>query len=170
MSKELERLIVIFRTYEHEDDEEAPPVFRDVIALYPYEPADVYGQSCQSFQRVGQHSGANYIRVLEDTRPATAEEAEALQQLIEEMYNVTIERRYRRPSDATEVRRNKLGLEGPYEMWSEYGPVECEKCSRKIPYLEATDCPVAEEDEEDHPSGRITLCRSCARTYNRGDE
>ncbi len=47
----------------------------DIIALFPAEPSDINGWYCLSYERLGQHSGADYHGVIQATRPATVEEA-----------------------------------------------------------------------------------------------
>lgn len=45
----------------------------DVIALFPQIPQDVYGHYCVSYERVGQHGGANYD-IVSQTSPASPDE------------------------------------------------------------------------------------------------
>lgn len=68
------------------DTETTPVVFRrwrgtnDIIALFPAEPSDIAGLYCLSYERVGQHGGADYHGVVQASRPATDEEATSLAQ------------------------------------------------------------------------------------------
>ena len=48
------------------------------IALFPQLPADAHGELCESYERVGQHGGADYHGVVRHTRPATADESAEL--------------------------------------------------------------------------------------------
>lgn len=52
----------------------------DIIALFPAEPSDINGWYSLSYERIGQHSGADYHGVVQATRPATDEEAASLAQ------------------------------------------------------------------------------------------
>lgn len=47
----------------------------DIIALFPEIPSDIFGRYCQSYEHVGQHSGADYHGVVQATKPVSAEEA-----------------------------------------------------------------------------------------------
>lgn len=58
------RTVVIFRVFKD----------GDVLALFPYEPGTGEPDSCSSYQRVGQHSSADYTHCIKATRPATPEE------------------------------------------------------------------------------------------------
>lgn len=68
------------------DNERTSVVFRrwretnDLIALFPAEPSDMSGWYCLSYERSGQHAGADYHGVIQATRPATDEEAASLAQ------------------------------------------------------------------------------------------
>lgn len=44
-----------------------------VFALFPEEVADLEGH-CMCYQHVGQHSGADYLRCVHESRPATEQE------------------------------------------------------------------------------------------------
>ncbi len=48
-----------------------------VFALMPYEPAD-YNGHCVSYERVGQHSSADYAGCIKASKPATKAEAAPL--------------------------------------------------------------------------------------------
>jgi hypothetical protein len=62
--------------------EPVPVVFRmwpkrnggECIALFPTCPADYDGLLCDSYERVGQHGGADYALVIRATRPAKPRE------------------------------------------------------------------------------------------------
>jgi hypothetical protein len=47
----------------------------DVIALFPALPADLYGDFCDSYETVGQHSGADYHGVVQHTKPCSLNDA-----------------------------------------------------------------------------------------------
>ncbi len=50
----------------------------DVFALFPTDPADIYGHLCTSYQHIGQHSAADYYHCIRNSRPATRPEAAPL--------------------------------------------------------------------------------------------
>ena len=58
----------------------APVIFRvwgrdkEVMALFPAEPADYEGRYCSSYAHVGQHGSADYAGCVMRSRPATPEE------------------------------------------------------------------------------------------------
>ena len=89
-----EKTLVIFRRW------------RDggcIIALFPAEPSDINGWYCLSYERIGQHSGADYYGVIQATRPATDDEAASLaQELTRIGYNL---QPIRRASQAVHERR-----------------------------------------------------------------
>ncbi len=68
------------------DNETTQVVFRrwrdcgGIIALFPAEPSDIDGWYCLSYERVGQHGGADFHAVMQATRPATEQEAASLAQ------------------------------------------------------------------------------------------
>jgi hypothetical protein len=68
---ENETTLVVFRRWRDTND---------IIALFPAEPSDIEGWYCLSYERVGQHSGADYYGVIQATRPATEDEAASLAQ------------------------------------------------------------------------------------------
>jgi hypothetical protein len=77
----------------------------DIIALFPAEPSDIDGWYCLSYERVGQHSGADFHGVVQATRPATAEEAAPLAEELTRLgYNL-------QPSDGP--RRPPTSAAGP---------------------------------------------------------
>lgn len=47
----------------------------DIIALFPELPTDIFGEFCEAFQHVGQHGGADYWGVIQQTTPVTLDEA-----------------------------------------------------------------------------------------------
>lgn len=47
----------------------------DVIALFPALPADLYGEYCDAYEHVGQHSGADYFGVIQQTTPCSSEQS-----------------------------------------------------------------------------------------------
>lgn len=50
----------------------------DVIALFPEIPADLYDDLCEAYEHIGQHGGANYWSVIQQTLPVKLHEAEDL--------------------------------------------------------------------------------------------
>lgn len=54
---------VVFRVWE-----------KEIIALFPEIPSDNTGYHCESYMRVGQHSGADYEGIIHRSRPAIAVE------------------------------------------------------------------------------------------------
>ncbi len=50
----------------------------EVIALFPAIPADLFGMYTLSYERLGQHGGADFHLVVGATRPATHAEASSL--------------------------------------------------------------------------------------------
>ena len=50
----------------------------DVIALFPELPADLYGDYCDAYEHVGQHGGADYHGVVQNTTPCSVGHAAAL--------------------------------------------------------------------------------------------
>ena len=61
-----------------------PVVFRrwkdtaTIIALFPDSPADINGWYCDSYERIGQHGGADYHGVIAHTVPASQKESAPL--------------------------------------------------------------------------------------------
>lgn len=64
----------------------------DVLALFPEEPCDNKG-GVMSYQRLGQHSGADYAHCIQATRPATPEEYAPLQKELEGLGHSLVIRR-----------------------------------------------------------------------------
>ncbi len=55
----------------------------DIIALFPAEVSDYQGQYCLSYMHIGQHGGAEYSLILQQTLPTKpAEYADLLKELI----------------------------------------------------------------------------------------
>jgi len=83
VKRDLEITRMIFRTFKE----------GDVIAIMP----DLsYGLSglCESYQRIGQHGGADYLSVMKSTRAATDAEIKPLLMELEGLgYNVKIAKR-----------------------------------------------------------------------------
>lgn len=48
----------------------------DLIALFPLEPADEYGDLCGSWMQIGEHGGADYHGVIAQTKPVSKKAAE----------------------------------------------------------------------------------------------
>jgi hypothetical protein len=89
-----EKTLVVFRRWR---------ATKDIIALFPAEPSDINGWFCLSYERVGQHSGADYYGVIQATRPATDEETASLaQELTRIGYNL---QPIKRASQAVHERR-----------------------------------------------------------------
>lgn len=62
-----------------------------IIALFPELPATVGGYDCSSYEHVGQHGAADYHLVIQNTRPATVEEAAELSaELTRRGYNLKV--------------------------------------------------------------------------------
>ena len=47
----------------------------DVIALFPELPSDLFGDYCDAYEHVGQHGGADYHGVIQQTTPCSTEQA-----------------------------------------------------------------------------------------------
>lgn len=64
-----------------------PVVFRwwtgSVIALFPGTDADGTGRYCDSYQHIGQHSGADYHNIVRNSRPAKPAEYRVLKRELE---------------------------------------------------------------------------------------
>lgn len=50
----------------------------DVLALFPYEKADVHSLYCMSYQHHGQHAHADYTGVISRTRPVKIDDPDVL--------------------------------------------------------------------------------------------
>ena len=62
-----------------------------LIALFPELPADNYGAFCVSYEHVGQHGGANYNGVIDQSRPAHVSEIDDLKAELEGIgYNLQV--------------------------------------------------------------------------------
>lgn len=65
-------------------DEKVKVVYRrwrdtgTLIALFPELPADYRGIYCDAYETIGQHGGADYIGVIQATKPASTSEADDL--------------------------------------------------------------------------------------------
>jgi hypothetical protein len=46
-----------------------------IIALFPALPADLYGEYCDAYEHVGQHGGADYFGVIQQTTPCSSEQS-----------------------------------------------------------------------------------------------
>lgn len=79
---------VIFRKY--------PGPEGEVIALFPTVRADNLGH-CGCFVHVGQHVAADYVRVIQDTRPATPEEYADPKAELERVHHYRLRPVLRRP-------------------------------------------------------------------------
>jgi hypothetical protein len=81
----------------------------EVIALFPEVPSDVNGYYCESYQHVGQHSGADYNGIIRESRPATpAEYADLHAELTRIGYDLEVVQRASRL--AFKRRREELAL------------------------------------------------------------
>jgi hypothetical protein len=49
-----------------------------IIALFPELPSDSQGRFCDAYEHVGQHGGADFLGVVQVTRPVRIDEAEDL--------------------------------------------------------------------------------------------
>ena len=47
----------------------------DVVALFPELPADLYGDHCDAYEHCGQHGGADYHGVIQQTKPCSTEQS-----------------------------------------------------------------------------------------------
>jgi hypothetical protein len=47
----------------------------DLIALFPELPADIHGRYCDAYEHVGQHGGADYFGVIQQTKPCSLDDA-----------------------------------------------------------------------------------------------
>jgi hypothetical protein len=56
-----------------------------LIAIFPELPADIFGRYCDAYEHVGQHGGANYFGVIQQTIPVELYECE---DLIRELENI----------------------------------------------------------------------------------
>jgi len=56
---------------------------KDVIALFPTVPSDIAGQLVESYERVGQHAGADLYGIIAESRPATPSEYASLKRELE---------------------------------------------------------------------------------------
>ena len=87
---------VIFRKWQQE-----------IIALFPEEPADIHGIFCSSYMRVGQHSGADYNYIIQQSTPATPYEYQALKEELEKIgYTLKVYKRV--PANAWYIRRKEV--------------------------------------------------------------
>jgi hypothetical protein len=82
------------------EDDPVVVIFRkwangDVIALFPELPHN--DQFCTSYMHIGQHGGASYSGVIDQTTPATPEEYASLKRELENdpyNYKLIVRRRY----------------------------------------------------------------------------
>lgn len=79
------------------DKEKTKTVFRfyrrygEVIALFPQIAGDIFGESCLSYMHIGQHSAADPIIVVKQTRLAVPKEYKPLLKELKQLgYNVQI--------------------------------------------------------------------------------
>jgi hypothetical protein len=84
----------------------------DVIALFPYLPAEgLNAWPCQSYMQVGQHGAAD-PRIVYDTRPARPHEYACLKAVLEQLgYRLAVRTRF--PSDAHDRRKAALAAASP---------------------------------------------------------
>jgi len=67
---------------------------KTVFALFPQEPADYADHYCDSYERLGQHAGADYHLCVQASDPATAEDAADLRRELERIgYRLKVIRR-----------------------------------------------------------------------------
>jgi hypothetical protein len=64
-----EKTLVVFRKWKDNGD---------IIALFPEIPSDLLGYFCLSYERVGQHGGADYHGVIRATKPVGRNEVAQL--------------------------------------------------------------------------------------------
>lgn len=72
------------------DEDEATVVFRKwpgggILALFPEIPADLQGATCQSYEHIGQHGGADYQHCISRTTPARPGEYADLKEELEKI-------------------------------------------------------------------------------------
>ncbi len=92
-----EKTIVIFRKWKD----------GQIIALFPTVPSDCIGKYCESFMHIGQHSGADYWGVVEQTKPAKWGEYQALRNELESApYNYVLDVKQRAPYQYHQLRRD----------------------------------------------------------------
>lgn len=61
---------------------------KEIIALFPYLIAN-YNGNVESYQHVGQHGGADYLGIIQGSRPATKKEYKDLKKELESLgYNL----------------------------------------------------------------------------------
>ena len=88
MEQDTEKTIVIFRVWKKGGG---------IIALFPGIMEGDYGQFCSSYEHVGQHSGADYQGVINQTTPARPEDSYNLMRELEGIgYNLKIQKRFTR--------------------------------------------------------------------------
>jgi hypothetical protein len=99
MTADTDATVVIFRKWPAREG-------GGVIALFPYEPANLSDPAmCESYEHVGQHGAANYYGVIDRTKPASPDEYAALKRELEsEPFNYQLTVRQRTPHDASQVR------------------------------------------------------------------
>ena len=79
MIKDERKTKVIFRFWK---------ISQDVIALFP---EDMNNGICTSYEHVGQHGNADYLGIIEDSRPATPEEYDYLFRELEDYYGYNLD-------------------------------------------------------------------------------
>lgn len=67
--------LVVFRRWRNQP--------KTVFALFPQEPADYAGFFCDSYESIGQHSGADYYGCINASDPVSAEDAADLRRELE---------------------------------------------------------------------------------------
>jgi hypothetical protein len=81
----------------------------EVIALFILEPAVAHQPHlCLSYMHVGQHSAADPVHVIRNSRPATAEEYRALADELTEHFGYQLQVGRRAPTNAYRVRYNAI--------------------------------------------------------------
>ena len=87
---------------------------RDLIALFPEQPADEYGRTVTSYMHVGQHSAADYDHVISQTKPVLWWDREVMD-LLNELRNIGYEpdvRKHRTPVMRAACRREAERIRG----------------------------------------------------------
>lgn len=69
MQTNSEKTFVVFRKWKDTGS---------IIALFPTIPSDLHGWFCESYERIGQHGGADFHGVMLATRPARRKETLSL--------------------------------------------------------------------------------------------
>jgi hypothetical protein len=99
-----EKTVAIFRKWKDNGE---------IIALFPAIPSDVLGWFCLSYERVGQHGGADYQGVIQATKPVGRSEFDPLNKELSRIgYRLVVRKRAsgsihrQRMATASEIRKS----------------------------------------------------------------